>query len=54
MVLVADFGRKVWKCSDFLVILWHETDIRTKKQEKCAETLDKDVGEVYGTHQDRH
>ena len=28
----------------------HETDIRIKRQEKCAETLDKDIGEVYGAH----
>ena len=49
---MTDFSQKVWKRSDFLVTLWHETDICTKKQEKCAETLDKDVGEVYGADQD--
>ena len=32
----------------------HETDICTKKQEKCAETFDNDTGEVYGAHLDRH
>lgn len=30
----------------------HETDIRTKRQEKCVETLDKDIGEVFGAYQD--
>jgi hypothetical protein len=47
---MAVFSQKVWKCGGFLVTLWHETDIRTKEQKKCAETLDKDIGEVYGAH----